>query len=261
VERTQCTEKQPKKKASHLADIILAGTGIMGTMQMTRETEYKLRECDVVYVLHYDDSVVRCIENWGVEVVDARSFYVDGKHRSEVYLELAEAILQTAQTRHVGFLVHGHPLFLVSTSEAIVELAPAKGLAVEILPGVSSLDTVMADLRIDFGHAMQGYEANFLLNKHPVIEPRVPLMIYQVAILGAYKVNRVFPGANLQPLTDYLSNHYPAEHQVAFILSSKHALLPAELVWMPIYKLHLVDQSLLEGRPTLYVPPLREIEA
>ena len=49
----------------------------------------------------------------------------------------------------VTFALHGHPLVAALPPFLVLELAAALDLRVTILPGVSALDALLADLRLD----------------------------------------------------------------------------------------------------------------
>lgn len=247
-----------KVKNISAADILLVGTGIMGTMQMTLEANELLKTRDIVFILHYDNSVYQYVKNMGIEVVDASLFYENGSFRTNVYQDISYAILEAAQTKKVAFLVHGHPLFIVSTSEFLLEKADEYNLSVEVIPSVSSLDTIIADLKFDLGYALQSYEANYMLSMKPNIDNRFPLLIFQVAILGQTEVNKAYKNINLTPLKDFLLHYYPNDQKMVFILSSKHAILSGNKLELSLENLDKIEVDFLEGRPTLFIPPIGE---
>ncbi|WP_394542832.1 hypothetical protein C1N73_33260 (plasmid) [Priestia aryabhattai] len=256
MKKTICETNTSETNHQETSDIILAGSGIMGAMQMTRETEAKLKTCDIVYVLHYDNSLYKFVESLGVKTVDASEFYKDGQDRTEVYRRIADSIIQDAKIQQVGFLVHGHPLFIVSTSEYLIQEAKNSGLKLEILPAVSSLDTVITDLQLDLGYALQLYEANFMLNMNPKIDNKVPLLIFQVAVLGLFSVQKSYQDVDLHPLQEFLLKYYPATHVITFVLSSKHVLVSSDKLEVKVEELDKINVDFLEGRPTLYIPPI-----
>jgi uncharacterized protein YabN with tetrapyrrole methylase and pyrophosphatase domain len=237
-------------------DVIIAGTGIKGIMHMTLETKEILKHCDKVYVLHYDTSVAKYINSIGPSIVDATAYYEEGKSRNSVYEDLANDILSDAKEIKVGFVVHGHPLFIVSTSELILQKAPELGLEVEVLPSISSLDTLMVDIGEDFGFALQSYEVNYMLKINPYLNNNTPLFIFQVAVLNSYQVNKEYSHSNFTVLKDYLLKFYPANHKLKFILSSKNSLFDSDALEISLGDLDKTHIDFLEERPTLYVPPV-----
>jgi hypothetical protein len=54
-----------------------------------------------------------------------------------------------------------------------------------MLPAVSALDCLFADLGIDPGrNGLQSYEATYFLRTRPVVDPRATLVLLQVGMLG-----------------------------------------------------------------------------
>lgn len=245
------------KNLTSLPDVIIAGTGIKGVMHMTLETKEMLKSCDKIYVLHYDSQIVNYFRNYDATIVDASLYYEEGKKRSNVYKDLAIDILNDSQKSRVGFVVHGHPLFIVSTSEFLLEMAPKYDVKVEVLPSISSLDSLMVDIGEDFGFALQSYEVNYMLKMNPYLNNHIPLFIFQVAVLGSFDVNKEYTPSNFKVLTDYLLQYYPPEHKIQFILSTRNALFESDLVELSIDELNTATIDFLEARPTLYVPPVK----
>lgn len=88
--------------------------------------------------------------------------FIKMNYIAKMYTKISELIIATAKDNGpVSFIVHGHPLFLVSASEYTLDLAEENNLSVKILPGISSFDTLMCDLKIDYGYALQ-----FLIVRH-----------------------------------------------------------------------------------------------
>src|SRR5262245_28553457 len=113
--------------------LYLLGSGIRGTLQMSRETIQALSSCRVVYILHDDLMVHEYVRSLGPEVIDLASLYNGALQRSTVYRQISEQLVADAKRAPgVAFLVHGHPLFLVSATEYTLELARASGVTVEM---------------------------------------------------------------------------------------------------------------------------------
>jgi hypothetical protein len=74
----------------------------------------------------------------------------------------------------VCFASYGHPLVYCYPAILIQRAAKLLNLRVEMFPGISSLDTLLLDLRIDFAaDGLQMYEAtDLLLRRKPIQNPR-----------------------------------------------------------------------------------------
>jgi hypothetical protein len=80
---------------------------------------------------------------------------------------------------------YGHPgVFAFPGHEAVARVHQA-GLPARMLPAVSALDCLVADLGIDPGQTgLQSYEATYFLLHEPPIDPDAMLVLWQVGMIG-----------------------------------------------------------------------------
>jgi len=235
--------------------LYLLGSGITSPIHMTVETRQALQICKKVFVLHADATVIRHIEALGPEVVDVADMYDGLTTRRDAYNAIADRVIrEAALTPPVAFLVHGHPLFLVSASEYMVSLAEQESIETRILPGISSFDTLMCDLRIDFGYGLQMFDTTTMLMSGWVPNPAVPMLLFQLATTLEPRITRgERTGEALAPIVDLLAPLYGDEHEVTLIQSASGLLDVSQLLRIPLAALR-TDEIDLTRRPTLYVP-------
>ncbi|MEO8383584.1 MAG: SAM-dependent methyltransferase [Acidobacteriota bacterium] len=239
-----------------MADIYLAGSGIRGALQFTRETIQALRVCRVVFVLHDDLMVHDYVRSLCSDVRDVSDLYAGGGPRADVYRAIAERLIgEAGRGQPVALVAHGHPLFLVSASEYALALARERGLTIAILPSVSSFDTVLSDLMIDYGYALQMFDATTLLRLSPRLNANVPTLVFQLTTLLREEVMREEPGPEiLEPLVEFLLRVYPSGHRCKIVHSGAHLLEPSTVVDTFLADLASDERVELWRRPTLYVP-------
>jgi hypothetical protein len=239
------------------SDIYLLGSGIRGTLHFTNETTQALRACRAVYVLHPDCAVLDYVREYCDDVHDLHAFYDGREVRQDVYVAIADRLVEeAARSGPVAFLVHGHPLFLVSATEYTLAQAASKGLATTVLAAVSSFDTMLCDLGIDYGYGVQIFDGTTMIENTWVPNPAVPLLVFQLATTGNRRVVRDRPaGPVLKPLVDFLIPVYGASHQVQMVHSGAALLEETEITSLRLSEL-TADGIDLTGRPTLYVPPI-----
>lgn len=239
-------------------DIYLLGTGIRGPLQFTDETIQAIRASRVAFVLHDDTMVLNHVEKYCKNVEDLIEIYREDKLRSDIYRQISELLVCEASIAGpVSFIVHGHPLFLVSAAEYTLELARGQGLRVKVLPAVSSFDTILCALEVDYGYGLQLFEATSLIKQKWTIQAEVPLLVFQLATVLQPKVAYGDPKpATLKPLVDYLLDFYPGNHLCKIVHSAAHLLERDEVVTTSIGSLGEHDHLDLWKRPTLYVPPV-----
>ncbi len=237
-------------------ELYLMGAGIRGALHFTTETLQAIRHCHVVFTLLDDLAVLEYVRQLGPTVVDLASLYTDSTSRPVIYRRISEQLIAaTAEHEVVGFLVHGHPLFLVSASEYTLDLARTAQVDVHILPGVSSFDTILCDLAVDHGYGMQLFEATTLVKNGWRPNPALPTLIFQLATLMTENVVRDVRGCeSLRVLVDLLTPLYPAGHRCTVVHSAAQLLEPPTRVTIALAELCSNDEIELWTRPTLYVP-------
>lgn len=235
--------------------IYLLGSGIKGSLHLTVETIQALKACKRVFVLHADQGVLDAVREYCPEVTDVAALYEGKAIRHEVYREISVQLVEAArESAPVAFLVHGHPLFLVSATEYTLELAEQHDLRVSVLPAVSSFDTLLCDLRIDYGYGVQIFDTTTLLKGGWQPNPEVPLLLFQLTSTLNDRVITGEPSEQiLGPLVELLAPLYGPDHEVQVVWSSAHALEPSSITATTIGQLTSAQLELWR-RPTLYVP-------
>lgn len=235
--------------------IYLLGSGIKGALHFTVETVQALRACRRVFVLHADQGVIDSVREHCTEIEDLISLYTGQTLRDDVYRQISHRLVETAlASAPVAFLVHGHPLFLVSATEYTLNLAEHHDLRVSVLPAVSSFDTLLCDLRIDYGYGVQIFDTTTLLKAGWIPNPQIPLLLFQLASTLNRTVISGDPDREvLRPLIELLAPLYGADHRAQVVWSSAHVLETSLITELPIRELATADLELWR-RPTLYVP-------
>jgi len=239
-----------------MTDLYLLGSGIRSSTQFTLESIQAIEACKAVIVLHDDPEIVRFVARRCPKVIDAEEFYVGDGHRAEVYQRIASALLDLAQTNPpAGLLVHGHPLFLVSAAEYTIAQARERGIALSVLPGVSSFDTLMCDLELDFGYALQMFDASTLIREGHRPNPNVPLLVFQIATTLNDQITRgAIDSDVLAPLSVHLTRYYALDHKCEIVYSGTGLIERTHRVTSTIGAMSSVNGLELWRRPTLFVP-------
>ncbi len=241
-------------------DIYLLGSGILSAIQFTRETEQAIISCRAVFVLHDDLMVHDHIRTLCKDVRDLAYVYDGQSCRRQVYEIIADILINesTAQPT-VGLITHGHPLFLVSASDIILDRARSRNLTVRVLPSVSSFDTLLCDLQTDYGYGIQIFDATSMLINGWVPNPKIPVLIFQIATTLNDCVERGEPSTrSLAPLIDLIAPLYPTEHECVVLHSASFLLERPAFIRTRLRSVQNNSEIELWQRPTMYVP--RRIE-
>src|SRR6185369_17226194 len=173
-------------QGSPAPDIWIVGLGIQTACQLTREVEHALRDSQEVLYLDTGAATHSVLESLCPRVTPLYwQSYSEDHARIGAYQHMAAAVIEAA--RHhppVAFAIHGHPLVAVNAPFLVLEMAKEFDLRVRVLPCISAIDTVLADLRIDpVVSGIQMYEATDLLLRRRPLQPDVPAILWQIGPL------------------------------------------------------------------------------
>jgi len=242
-------------------DITIVGLGIRLPDQVTRETERALAACNEVLFVDTAIPARAWLEGLCPRVTDlyAESYRERGL-RTSAYRHMAARTLQAALERApVAFAMQGHPLVYAYAPALIRDLAPLLGLSVQVLPGISSMDCLFADLGLDpCAAGLQLYEATDLLLRRRPLQPDVPLLVWQVGTVET----RLHTEATSRPerferFTAHLLRFYPPTHEVVAYFAAPFPLFPPRIERFPLGDLPAHAASLHPG-VTLLVPAVGE---
>ena len=166
--------------------LTVVGTGIEVTSHLSPGARAVIEGADVVLYLLADPVSALRVEGLNATARSLDSHYGPEKDRRLTYRAIVEEIVsEVLGGANVCVVLYGHPgLYAVPGHESIRRVRE-QGLAARMLPAVSSLDCLYADLGIDPGpHGLQAYEATYFFELRPPVDPRATLVLLQVGMLG-----------------------------------------------------------------------------
>jgi precorrin-6B methylase 1 len=239
-------------------DIAVVGLGIVGTHQITREAEQVIRRCKRTFVIESGYGITDYVKTLCPKAKSLGSLYERGKSRLPTYRKMAAEVVSAALTETpVCLAVYGHPWVYCYPTTLVKRAADLLNLHVEVFSGISSFDTLLADLGTDIAFdGIQMYEAtDILLRKRP-IQNDVACIIWQSTIVGdpTYP-EKPFGVRHFQPLQDYLLRFYPATHLVRLVTTKTFPLLRSNIQHFRLDRLAIeLQRGPLVG--TLFIPPI-----
>lgn len=251
----------PFRQGMTVADIYIVGLGILNVDQMTRETERIIRRSKEVLYVDTGVATRTYLESLCplVTPMYERCYEEDG-HRLTAYHHMAVQVLEAAMDHPpVTFAMHGHPIVGVYAPFLIRDMAGLLGLEVLVLPGVSAMDSLFAELMIDpCVSGMQMYEATDLLLRRRPLQPDVPTLIWQIGCVETrLHTTRVSKPERFNGLRGHLLRFYPPDHEVVAAFSTPHPMMPST-----VHRFRLQDicayAHLLHPGFTLFVPAVHE---
>ena len=227
-----------------IGSLVVVGTGI-GAAQMTTEARAAIAGSDQVFFLAGDPLTEHAVLELSPDAHSLESCYAEGGSRREAYERMVETILAPARAgRRVCAAFYGHPGVFVLPSRQAIARARDEGIDARMLPGVSALDCLFADLGVDPASAgCQTYEAGDFIRRRPSIESRAALVLLQAGVVES-----------LTELAEALRQWYPDAHELVVYEASPY---PGVAPLVQSVPLRQRSETPLNQRSTVYVPPTR----
>jgi uncharacterized protein YabN with tetrapyrrole methylase and pyrophosphatase domain len=231
---------------------------------MTLQVQSVIQKSDCVVYLVNDPAMKRWIIDNSVQSISLDPIYFSFRDRNQSYEAISREIINIVKNnRNTCFVIYGHPLFLTNASEQIIKDIEQSSLdvQVEILPGISSLDCLFCDLRIDPGpRGIQAYEATEFITKNYVINSCSHLVLWQIGVVGIKTViadERDLKCSTershaLSKVKERLMTWYQQDHPVVLYTASIYPSIPFERIDISISHLDTVSIPRLS---TAYIPP------
>lgn len=229
--------------------------------QVTPEALACIRQAEKLFYLVPNLTTCRWLESLNPSAESLFDTYGEGEERMLAYNRMVERILAPVREGlRVCAAFYGHPGVLVFPGHAAVRQARSEGYPARMLPGVSAVDCLFADLGIDPGtNGCQMYEASGFLYRRRRFDPTCPLILWQVGCIGVstFHNSPLWGPEGLRILQEVLLKDYPIDHQVVVYEASPFPVCPPKILRVALSDLAAAD---ITGNSTLFVPPRGEIE-
>lgn len=251
---------QTEGAAAGKGRLTIVGSGIKAVAHFTQETVAHIRDADVVFYKVIDGASAAFIRDLNPNAIDLSQYYGDDKRRRITYIQMAEVMLREVRAgRTVVGVFYGHPGFFVDPARRALAVAAKEGYPTEMLAGVSSTDTLFADLRIDPAQSgLQMLEATDLLLRNRPLVTSGHVVILQVGSVGdaAYNFAHGFRNNKRAILFERLIETYGPDHVTVLYLAASLPGVAPQLIRrrLSAYRDPAVLAS-VHPASTLYIPP------
>lgn len=249
---TSAAEEQ-EKSVSHeaaRADLYLLGAGVSFPEHLTTQTVEILEACSRICTNLPENRLSALPEDLRAKCISLTHLYQDNRRRTENYRDVARAVINTAEgERPVAWLTPGHPRVFDSVSEALLEAGRSRGWKVSVVPAVSCLDTLLAELDYDAAGGLLVHDATSLVAQNVALVPSVATLLLQPDVFGSDRahLSPEFTGADLTRLRDHLLQFYAPEHRCAFIRSATEPGQRHRISWVQLRDLASVPDRAVPG--------------
>jgi uncharacterized protein YabN with tetrapyrrole methylase and pyrophosphatase domain len=237
--------------------LTVVGTGIAFGVHLTPQARVAIERADKVFYLLAEPIAEEWFRGLNASSHSLRHHYATGRPRRETYARMVDEILAAVrQGQTVCAAFYGHPGVFASPAHESIRRAREEDFAAVMLPAISAEDCLFADLGLDPGErGCQSYEATDFLLRRRGFDTSVPLILWQVALIGVADAP-VAPAANaFNVLVDYLLEAYDESHVVVIYEGSPFPVGPGNI---REFTLGDVRRAELSGVSTLVVPPAVE---
>lgn len=241
-----------------IGSLTVVGYGITAVSHLTVEALGHIREADVV--LHnLRDVAAAHVASLNANCIECGTLYKEEKLRRATYVQMAELILREVRAgRRTVALFYGHPAILSYAARRALAIAEREGAKVTQLAGISSLDSLLADLRVPIdGRGCRIVAADVFMSQRLQVSSDCPLVVMMPSSLGhpTGPSAQGYDKAKPERLFARLADIYGADHPCVLYSG---AMVPTALPIM----LHKTLGQCVEERQdipphwTLYVPPV-----
>lgn len=241
------------------ADISIVGLGVCNVDHITRQVERAVGRAREVLYVDTGPATRAWLAGRCSALTDlyAESYRVGGV-RADAYRHMAVRTVEAALDHApVCFAMFGHPTVGAQAPSLIASMARELSLTVEVLPGVSAMAALFADLLLDpCARGLQMYEATDLLLRARPLQPDVPALIWQVGNLETrLHTDRASRPERFDRFVRHLRATYPADHEITLYFASPHPMMRAQVPRVRLADLRAHAHRLHHG-VTLYIPPV-----
>jgi tetrapyrrole methylase family protein / MazG family protein len=226
-----------------MQQLTVIGLGAADFEQLQMGVYKKLKEAKKIYVRTLDHPVLRDLEQEGIEMVSFDHVYEKHDTFAPVYTEIAETLIEYANTEAIMYAVPGHPLVAEQTVQHLIAADREGRTQLKIEGGQSFLDPIFGALRID---PIEGFQLldGTAMTQHD-INMRQHILIAQV--YDAFSASEV-------KLT--LMEKYRDDYPVTIVTAAGSS--QEKLTTVPLYELDQMEE--INNLTTVYVPPVTSYE-
>jgi uncharacterized protein YabN with tetrapyrrole methylase and pyrophosphatase domain len=156
--------------------------------------------------------------------------------------------------RNVCAAYYGHPGILCVSAHEAVQRARQLGFSARMLPAVSAMDSLFADLEIDPCFGLYSYDATDFVFKRRPYDPRYMLILWQIGLVGvhSHQPKDLWSRSGVRRLTETLMETYSADHEVVLYEIQYRPAPEPVIERMPLARL---PHAAVTIASLLYVPP------
>ena len=241
---------------------MVVGSGIRAIGHFSLEAQAYLKWADKVYYCVADPVTEQWMVDQAPDSVDLYTLYDNDKPRRITYVQMAEVMLQSVREGlNVVGVFYGHPGVFVNPSHRAIAIARQEGHAAFMVPAISALDCLFADVGIDpSSRGCQIIEASDLLLRRRPLLVDGHVIILQVGSVGdmGFRFSG-FPNSHLADLIHYLQDAYGEDYEIINYTAAQLSIVDPVIELVALSRLLEPEMhATVTGISTFYIPPKTE---
>lgn len=237
-----------------MSQLIIIGTGIKSLAHLSQEAIVVIKQAEKVLYLVNEPYLKEWIERETKVSESLESIYFSQEKRINNYKAITNYIVeQNKKHKNLCVVLYGHPVVHAMSALAAAREIKEEGGHVTILPAISSLDCLFADLAFDPSESgcFSADATDFLIYTRQ-FDPRSHLILLQVGDIGVYNQETT---DYVYVLRDYLLKYYEKDHKVCYYQASQY---PQQKPRIDFFPLSIMAEQPVSSLTTLYVPPVKK---
>jgi uncharacterized protein YabN with tetrapyrrole methylase and pyrophosphatase domain len=236
-------------------ELFLMGAGVSFPEHLTVQTLDLLSSCRQIYSNLPDVKLDALPKDLRAKSVSLAHLYKDARRRADNYHDVVAAVLAGAeQQRRVAWLTPGHPIVFDSPTSALLKAGRARGWKVVVLPAISSIDTLLAEVEFEPADGLFIHEASAVVRFKIPLMPSMGVMLLQPSLFLSERAHLSLSELpKLELLRDYLLLYYGGDHRCAFVRSASSESGEAQIAWVTISGLAEAPAEVVAGS-SLFIP-------
>ena len=235
--------------------LVVLGLGIRAIGHVSVEAIAQMETADTLLYLVGDATAENLVTGLHPQAFSLALYYQAGRPRADAYEAMIDHVLGSVRRGDRTVVAcYGHPAICAYAPHEAIRRARAEGFVAVMLPAVSSVDCLFADLGVDPADGgCQMYEASEFFVNVCRPDPSSHLILWQVGMFGDWNHRAGTADArDLTLLVQKLCTVYPSSHLATLYEASTSVGRGPQLVRVPLGALASVP---MQRGATLYLPP------
>jgi uncharacterized protein YabN with tetrapyrrole methylase and pyrophosphatase domain len=233
----------------------VVGTGYHIAGQTTAESLDCLRKSDSLFYLVYDAITEYWVRSLNPSATSLRKYIKPGRPSAESCNAMVAPIIAAVRRRlNVCAAFSGHPSLCLYPSHEAVRRANAEGFPAKILPALSALDCMFADLAVNpiqYGYRVLDATAFLIYGYKP--QPSSAFILLQIANIGGTRASSVSMQSKIRVLRKVLEKSYAACQPVILYETAANPIVEPRIQRV---SLSTLEKQEIRFNTTLFIPPV-----